>query len=87
MLTYALFADGQADPDDFGATHPAVQARAAMGPASWPRWTGRRASGSDVTGSTARRPSNGGWTARPGSVAAAGDRPGAATTDGTGRSG
>ncbi|MBM0235366.1 serine hydrolase [Micromonospora sp. STR1_7] len=32
VLTYALFADGQADPDNFGATHPAVQARAAMGP-------------------------------------------------------
>ncbi|MCO1599218.1 class A beta-lactamase-related serine hydrolase [Micromonospora sp. RHAY321] len=32
VLTYALFADGQADADDFGATHPAVQARAAMGP-------------------------------------------------------
>ncbi|GAB3957917.1 hypothetical protein GCM10027614_74310 [Micromonospora vulcania] len=40
VLTYALFADGQANPDDFGATHPAVQARAAMGPVSWPRWTG-----------------------------------------------
>jgi beta-lactamase class A len=32
VLTYALFADGQADPDNFGATHPAVQARAALGP-------------------------------------------------------
>jgi beta-lactamase class A len=31
ILTYALFARGQADPDDFGATHPAVQARAVMG--------------------------------------------------------
>jgi len=31
LLTYALFADGQAGADDFGATHPAVQARARMG--------------------------------------------------------
>lgn len=30
-LTYAIFAWGQAGPDDFGATHPAVSARAAMG--------------------------------------------------------
>jgi hypothetical protein len=32
VLTYSLFAHGQAHPEDFGATHPAVQARAAMGP-------------------------------------------------------
>lgn len=32
VLTYSLFADGQGDPDDFGATHPAVQARSEMGP-------------------------------------------------------
>jgi beta-lactamase class A len=31
VLTYALFAHGQAHPEDFGATHPAVQARATMG--------------------------------------------------------
>jgi hypothetical protein len=31
ILTYSLFAHGQANPDDFGATHPAVQARAVMG--------------------------------------------------------
>jgi beta-lactamase class A len=31
VLTYAIFADGQAGADDFGATHPAVQARAEMG--------------------------------------------------------
>lgn len=31
VLTYSLFAHGQADPDNFGATHPAVQARAVMG--------------------------------------------------------
>jgi beta-lactamase class A len=32
VFTYAMFADGQADPDNFGSTHPAVRARAAMGP-------------------------------------------------------
>jgi hypothetical protein len=32
VLTYVLFADGQADADNFGATHPAVQARSVMGP-------------------------------------------------------
>ncbi|MBO4206794.1 serine hydrolase [Micromonospora echinofusca] len=31
VLTYAMFAAGQADPDNFGATHPAVAARAVMG--------------------------------------------------------
>jgi beta-lactamase class A len=31
VLTYSLFAHGQADPDNFGATHPAVQARAVLG--------------------------------------------------------
>lgn len=31
VLTYVLFSDGAPDPDNFGATHPAVEARAAMG--------------------------------------------------------
>jgi len=31
LLTYAFFAYGQAHPEDFGATHPAVQARAFLG--------------------------------------------------------
>jgi beta-lactamase class A len=31
VLTYAMFAAGMADPDNFGATHPAAQAHAAMG--------------------------------------------------------
>ncbi|MGK5740214.1 serine hydrolase [Micromonospora sp. URMC 103] len=60
VLTYALFAAGQADPDNFGATHPAVQARAAMGPAFLSAVSG-------VTGAAARvhrprvyRPTNGG---------------------------
>jgi beta-lactamase class A len=30
-LIYGLFANGQSDPDNFGATHPAVNARARMG--------------------------------------------------------
>ncbi|MFV2113124.1 serine hydrolase [Micromonospora sp. LOL_025] len=59
VLTYALFADGQAEPDDYGATHPAVEARARMGRrflASVDRLTG-----TGVTHRpTAQRPSNGG---------------------------
>jgi beta-lactamase class A len=31
VLTYAMFAHGQDDADNFGATHPAVEARAVMG--------------------------------------------------------
>ncbi len=31
VLTYALFAHGQADADNFAATHPAIEARAVMG--------------------------------------------------------
>jgi beta-lactamase class A len=31
VLTYAIFAHGQADPDNFAATHPAIEARAVMG--------------------------------------------------------
>ncbi|GIF74345.1 serine hydrolase [Asanoa siamensis] len=31
VLTYAIFADGQPGAEDFGATHPAVRARATMG--------------------------------------------------------
>ncbi|SIQ96881.1 serine hydrolase [Micromonospora avicenniae] len=59
VLTYALFADGQADADDFGATHPAVQARARLGrilidATAHLSGSGRRHSPS------ARRPSNGG---------------------------
>ncbi|MGS2618158.1 serine hydrolase [Micromonospora sp. LZ34] len=59
LVTYVLFADGQADPDNFGATHPAVAARARLG---------RRML--DLTGAltgagvthrlAAQRPSNGG---------------------------
>jgi len=31
VLTYSIFAYGQAEPDNFGSTHPAVLARATMG--------------------------------------------------------
>ena len=31
VLTYSLFAHGQADADNFAATHPALEARAVMG--------------------------------------------------------
>jgi len=31
VLTYSMFSAGAPDPDNFGATHPAVQARALMG--------------------------------------------------------
>lgn len=59
VLTYALFADGQADPDDFGATHPAVEARARMGRRFLDAVD--RPAGSGVTHRmSARRPSNGG---------------------------
>jgi beta-lactamase class A len=34
VLTYSMFAAGMAGPDNFGATHPALQARAVMG-RSW----------------------------------------------------
>ena len=59
VLTYALFADGQAEPDDYGATHPAVEARARMGR----RFLGavNRLTGTGVTHRpAAQRPSNGG---------------------------
>ncbi|MFF0152212.1 serine hydrolase [Micromonospora sp. NPDC005203] len=59
VLTYALFADGQADPDNFGATHPAVQARAAMGP-KFLAAVDRIAGVGKTFRITARRPSNGG---------------------------
>ncbi|MGW3602143.1 serine hydrolase [Micromonospora sp. NPDC005161] len=59
VLTYALFADGQADPDDFGATHPAVQARAAMGP-RFLAAVDRLAGAGTAYRIAARRPSNGG---------------------------
>ncbi|MGV9212444.1 serine hydrolase [Micromonospora sp. RB23] len=59
VLTYALFADGQADPDNFGATHPAVRARAAMGP-KFLAAVDRLGGAGTAYRTTAQRPSNGG---------------------------
>ncbi|PZG01418.1 serine hydrolase [Micromonospora deserti] len=59
LLTYALFADGQADPGNYGATHPAVEARARLGR----RMLDQTAAltGAGATHRLApRRPSNGG---------------------------
>lgn len=59
VLTYALFADGQAEPDNYGATHPAVEARARMGRrflAAVDRLTGTGVTHRPAT----QRPSNGG---------------------------
>ncbi|MDG4758907.1 serine hydrolase [Micromonospora sp. WMMD710] len=59
VLTYALFADGQADPDNFGATHPAVQARAGMG-RTFLAAVDRLVGTGKTVRITAPRPSNGG---------------------------
>lgn len=59
VLTYALFADGQADPDNFGTTHPAVQARAAMGP-KFLAAVDRLGGVGTAYRTTVQRPSNGG---------------------------
>ncbi|SBV26793.1 Beta-lactamase class A [Micromonospora krabiensis] len=59
LLTYALFADGQADPDNFGATHPAVQARARLGRVFLDA-TSRLAGTGARHRLTRQRPSNGG---------------------------
>ncbi|WP_229398032.1 serine hydrolase [Micromonospora okii] len=59
VLTYALFADGQADADNFGATHPAVRARARMGRGFLAAVDGLGGAG-PVHRAAERRPSNGG---------------------------
>ncbi|MFI7432042.1 serine hydrolase [Micromonospora haikouensis] len=59
VLTYALFADGQAGADDFGATHPAVQARARMGRVFLAAVAGLAGAG-PAHRAAAWRPSNGG---------------------------
>ncbi|MCX4473363.1 class A beta-lactamase-related serine hydrolase [Micromonospora sp. NBC_01655] len=59
VLTYALFANGQADADNFGATHPAVQARARMGRSFLATIDGLSGVGASYR-PTVRRPSNGG---------------------------
>lgn len=59
VLTYALFATGQADAGNFGATHPAVAARAAMGRGFLTAVNGLAGTGTTY-GITRQRPSNGG---------------------------
>ncbi|MER5701473.1 serine hydrolase [Micromonospora sp. NPDC002296] len=59
VLTYALFAAGQAEADNFGATHPAVQARARMGRSFLATIDGLTGVGA-IYRPTVRRPSNGG---------------------------
>ncbi|MDG4798687.1 serine hydrolase [Micromonospora sp. WMMD1082] len=59
LVTYALFADGQAGADDFGATHPAVQARARWGRRALDLTDGLGGSGTARRGHP-YRPSNGG---------------------------
>lgn len=60
VLTYVLFADGQADADNFGATHPTLQARAAMGPRFLAAVDGVTTVAGTVHRGRRQRPSNGG---------------------------
>lgn len=60
ILTYALFARGQADPEDFGATHPAVQARATMGREFMDLIASLSAAAPVALRTSAYRPANGG---------------------------
>ncbi|WP_422770196.1 metallo-hydrolase family protein [Plantactinospora sp. WMMC1484] len=60
VLTYVLFADGQAGSDNFGSTHPAVQARAAMGPAFLEAVDGLTSLGVPARRPKMYQPSNGG---------------------------
>ena len=60
VLTYALFARGQAHPEDFGATHPAVQARATMGREFMDAVGGLSGAAPVAVRPAAFRPSNGG---------------------------
>ncbi|MFD2762778.1 serine hydrolase [Micromonospora eburnea] len=60
VLTYVLFADGQAGADNFGATHPAVQARAAMGPKFLTAVSGLTNSAAPARRPRTYRPTNGG---------------------------
>ncbi|GGM04568.1 MULTISPECIES: serine hydrolase [Micromonospora] len=59
LMTYALFADGQPGADDFGATHPAVAARARMG-RRFLDALGQLSGGGRAHLPAPRRPSNGG---------------------------
>ncbi|MEU2614857.1 serine hydrolase [Micromonospora sp. NPDC007271] len=60
VLTYVLFADGQADAGNFGATHPAVQARAAMGPKFLAAVSGVTNAAAPARRPRVHRPTNGG---------------------------
>ncbi|MGI5215745.1 serine hydrolase [Plantactinospora sp. CA-290183] len=60
VLTYVMFSDGQADADNFGSTHPAVQARAAMGPAFLNAISGVTNPALPARRVPPQRPSNGG---------------------------
>jgi beta-lactamase class A len=60
VLTYALFARGQAHPEDFGATHPAVQARATMGREFMDAIASLSGSAPAAVRSAKYRPANGG---------------------------
>lgn len=60
VLTYVMFASGQADPDNFGATHPAVQARAVMGPQFLDAVGGLASTAARVLRRPVYRPTNGG---------------------------
>ncbi|MEH1015163.1 serine hydrolase [Micromonospora sp. CPCC 206060] len=59
VLTYAMFAAGQTDPDNVGATHPAVQARAVMGRRFLDTVDALAGAGT-TRPATAHRPGNGG---------------------------
>lgn len=60
ILTYAMFARGQAHPEDFGATHPAVQARAVMGREFMNEIASLTGAAPVALRPAAHRPSNGG---------------------------
>jgi beta-lactamase class A len=59
-LTYAIFADGQADPDNFGPTHPATRARSVMGRKFLAAVTDPAAASATRRTGPGYRPSNGG---------------------------
>ncbi|MEV4629589.1 serine hydrolase [Micromonospora sp. NPDC049523] len=59
-LTYAIFADGQADPDNFGPTHPATHARSVMGRRFLEAITEPGTAAATSRARSAYRPSNGG---------------------------
>lgn len=60
VLTYVLFSFGAPDPDNFGATHPAVQARAVMGRDFLDAVGSLAGTGATALRKQTYRPSNGG---------------------------